>query len=243
LHVELTPNSDRSFTAKRNGTALGNSAANTFIYGQWYSFQMEVVISDTVGRVTVYLDGAQVLDLTGQDTANGATLTVNNLKFFAATSSNYEVDDLIVTDTATRLTNPVRIETLYPDSDGATLDWTQSTGGTHFGVVDEAVASATDYLEAASVGNVDELGLTALSSTPTSIEEVNVIMYASKTDAAIRSVYPGVKSGATTSDGTAYFLTSSGGRVERPITTDPDTAAAWSAAGVNALQVRPKVAS
>ena len=116
-----------------------------------------------------------------------------------------------------------------------------STGTSHFALVDEALASRTDYLSGSTVGELDLLGLTNLAATPLSIQEVNVIGYASKTDATLRSYALGVKSGATTSDGSNIALSSSGGRAERPLAVDPNTGSAWTAAAVNALELQPKV--
>lgn len=243
-HVDLVFSSDGSITARRNTTTLGTSATGVYTPGVWFSLQVELVISDTVGRVTVVIDGAVVLNLTGQDTQNGGTGVVDRLFFTGASSAPTAAwDDMIVLDTATRLTNPVRIETLVPDTDGGTLNWVPSSGTAHYAVVDELPVSATDYLSAAFVGDVDELALSALTGTPISIEEVVVVGYASKTDTATRTMNFEVESGATTSTGSAYTLGTSGLRYERPLATDPNTAVAWTASGVNALLVRPKVAS
>jgi hypothetical protein len=241
IHVDLIFNDDGSIDACRNGTVLGSSAASVCIIDIWYTFQMEVVISDTVGRVTIYLDDVQVLNLTSQDTRNGATTTVDNIRMQSGTAGGHDVDDFRILDTATRATSGMRCETIYPTSDGATLNLTPSTGTDHFAVVDEALASNSDYLSGSTVGDLDLLGLGNLSSTPDSIDELVVVGYAEKTDATARSIALGVKSGSTTTDGSDYSLSQTGGRHERVLATDPDTAAAWTESGVNALQLQPKV--
>ncbi len=231
-------------TSGSAGTSLGSSAAGVVTTGVWYTFEAEIVISDTVGRVTIYIDGAQVLNLTSQDTRNGATSTVDVLDLGNAGTTNYgstDFDDLYVTDSATKLTDAVRIETLYPTSDGATLNLVPSTGTDHYAVVDETLASASDYLSGTTVGDLDLLGLGNLATTPSGIEEVNIVGYLAKTDATARSMALGVKSGSTTSDGANFALNSTGLRHDRPLATDPDTSAAWTASGVNALQLQPKV--
>ena len=231
--------------ATRDVTNLGSSAINAVLINTWHAIAIEVVISDTVGRVTVYIDGASVLNLTGQDTANGAVLTCNQLLIGSASggTSTFYLDDLYITDSATRLTNHPRIETLVPNADGTPLNWVRSTGTLNYATIDELPVATVDFNSASVVGDADEMGLTDLSVTPTSIEEVCIVMYASKTDATARTLFPGVKSGATTSDGTAVTLNATGIRYERPLATDPNTAAAWTTANVNALLVRPKVAS
>lgn len=242
VHVALRFNVDGSITALRDTTVLGSSAAGVLLGSTWHTVECEVVISDTIGRVTVYVDGVSVLNLTSQDTRNGATTAVDTFSRVSA-GPTLRLDDLYITDSATKPTAALRIETLYPTSDGATLNWTPSTGVSHFGVVDEAQASTTDYISASLVGDVDELNMGDLATTPTAIEAVDVVLYALKTDATARTLFPGVKSGATISDGTAVPLSTTGGRFDRILAVDPNTSAAWTAAAVNALVARPKVAS
>lgn len=229
-------------TALTTGTELGRSAINTLALSTWYSIAAEIVISDASGRVTVYVDGVQVLNLTSVDTNNGVG-TVDTFMFGQSNSTSPEVyiDDLVITDSATRLTNHPRIQTLVPTSDGGTLNLVPSTGTDHFAVVDELPASNTDYLSGSTVGDLDILGLGDLTASPNSIEEVNVVGFLQKTDATAREMELGVISGPTTSAGTGFVLNSTGKRHERPLATDPNTSAAWTASGVNALQLRPRV--
>ncbi len=242
VHVGIQFSASGVITAYRGTTSLGASAAGAIIINTWHAIAVECVISDTVGRVTVYVDGVSVLNLTSQDTANSATVTSDRLQLGSSTT-DCRYDDIYVINSATKLTNHPRIETLVPVSDGGTLNWVPSTGSSHFALIDELPVATADYISASSVGDVDEIGLSDLTSVPISIEEVNVVTFASKTDATARTLYPGVKSGATTSDGTAVVLNATGVRYDRPIAVDPDTAAAWTYAAVNALQLRPKVAS
>lgn len=235
---------DGSLGAYRSTTLLGSSAAAALSLNTWYTLEIEIVISDTVGRITVYLDGVSILNLTSQDTRNGAPTTVDNIWLGAIDGLGVgaaQFDDLYVTDSATKPTAALRVETLRPDSDGATLNLTPSAGSDHFAVVDETTVDSSDYLQGSTVGDLDELGLGNLSNTPTAIEAVQIVGHLQKTDATARSMALEVKSGATTSTGGNYTLTTTGGRHERILATDPDTAAAWGASGVNALKVRPKV--
>lgn len=231
-------------TAVNAGTSLGASASNVLILNSWHYVEVEITISDTVGVFKVYVDGTLVINLTAQDTRNGTPTTVDTIRLGkhngVSGSGIFQIDDLYVTDTATKL-GERRIETLYPTSDVA-QGWGRSSGSTNYTLVDEAqVNGDTDYVQASVVGDVDTYGLGDLSSTPTTIDAVQVIGYGLKTDAAARSIALQVKSGATTSDGSNYTLTSTYGRFTRLLTTDPNTAAAWTATNVNALQGGPKV--
>ena len=244
-HVGIGVNSDGSVYATRNATTLGTSATGIIAVGTatWYTLEVEVVISDTVGRVTIYVDGTSVLNLTSQDTRNGATTTVDTLQIGSIVTNGwiFDFDDVYITDSATKPTNALRVETLVPNGDGATLNFTLSTGTSHFAVVDELPANTTDYASGSAVGDLDELDLTNLSATPTTIEAVQVGAVWLKTDATARSMALEVKSGATTSTGSNYALNTTGRKDTRLLTTDPDTGAAWTASAVNALKTRTKV--
>ncbi len=230
-------------TAIGTGTLLGSSAISSYSLATWHSIEAEVEISDTTGRVTVYVDGVSVLNLTSQDTRNGAPTTVDTLGLASHGSggANVDIDDLWVEYSGTKPTKLLRVETIRPNADGATLNWTPSTGSSHFAVVDDTTVSEADYLQASVVGDVDELSLGNLSSTPTLIKTVNAIGYAKRTDATARSIALGVKSGATNSDGANFALAATTTRFDRRMDVDPDTSAAWLGAAVDALQGRPKV--
>lgn len=231
-------------TSTTAGTLLGTSANNVVILNTWHYMEVETTISDTVGVVNVYIDGVSVLALTGQDTRNGSPTTVDTLSYgqhVGNTGAGVTVmDDLYVTDSATKL-GERRVETLVPTADTATAAWTPSTGTSHFAMVDELPANTTDYNSASVVGNTDRYTSAGLSSTPTTIDAVDVVAYALKTDATARSIALQVKSGATTSDGSNYALATSVTQNRRLLTTDPNTAAAWAAAAVNALEFGAKV--
>lgn len=235
-------NTDGSISAHRAGTVLGTSAAGLFALSFWYTLEVEVVISDTVGRITIYQDGVSILNVTGADTRNGAPTDVTVLRVGpAASTSAIVLDDIYITDSATKPTAALRIKTLVPNADGATLNFTLSAGTNHYAVVDELPWSSTDYAQGSTVGDLDELGITALPATPTAIQAVQVAGCLQKTDATARSMALEVKSGATTSTGSNYSLSTTGGRHDRIIDLDPDTAAAWTNSAITALKLRPKI--
>lgn len=232
-------------TAQQSGvTSLGASSLGVWAVNTWYTGEIVATVSDTVGAIQVKLDGTTVLNLTNVDTRNGTPTTIDRVLFQGTgNSNNFDVDDVYVVNSGSFLSKAVRIETLVPNGDGATLNWTPSTGVNHYAVVDELPVSTTDYLSATNVGDVDELNFSNLSSTPAAIEEVNLFAHWAKTDATARTAYLSLTSGGTTSDGSAFALNSTGVRNDRPLETDPNTSTAWTASGVNALIGRPKVAS
>lgn len=233
-------------TSRSAGTLLGTSANGVIVFNTWHYVECEIVISDTVGVFNVYVDSILVLSLSAQDTRNGAPADFDAISLghhgVFTNAGNHQFDDFYITDTAAKL-GERRVETLYPSADvtGAT-DWTQSTGANRWSTVDEATVDITDYISATTVGNVERFTHPGMSSTPASIDAVQVVSYGLKTDATARSIAMQVKSGATTSDGANFALATTTIQMRRALlATDPNTAAAWTAAAVNALEFGVKV--
>jgi hypothetical protein len=62
-------------SADTAGTLLGTMPAGTLVLNVFHYIEVEMVISTTVGRVTIFVDGVQKLNLTGVNTANGGVGT------------------------------------------------------------------------------------------------------------------------------------------------------------------------
>jgi hypothetical protein len=75
-HNRLTVASNGSLSFWRGTTNLGSSAAGVIAVNTWNYIEVRTVLSDTVGEVTVRVNGTDVLTLTAQDTQNGGTKTV-----------------------------------------------------------------------------------------------------------------------------------------------------------------------
>ena len=111
--------------------------------------------------------------------------------------------------------------------------------------VDEATHdSDTSYVYSAVTDALDLYEIEDLAFTPASIVAIATKGYMNKDNTGPRTAAAAIKSGSTTSVGTSQSISTT--RQPIPPTfyaTDPDTSAAWTAAGVNALQVGPKVVS
>lgn len=228
------------------GTLLGTTANNVIIPNAWHYIEIEITVSDTVGVVNLYVDSTLVLALSGVDTRGGLS-TINKLRMGGTmnTSSHaYNMDDVYVTDTLAKLGERM-VEALRPNADTSDADWTPLSGSDRYAMVDDTTCDgSTTYNSASVVGDFDLYNLTNLSSSPTTIDGLRVFGWAQKTDAVGgRAICIPVKSGATQQDGSNFTLASAAWAYhDRGLfLTDPDTAAAWTTAGVNALQVGAKV--
>lgn len=112
----------------------------------------------------------------------------------------------------------------------------------HASRVAEVSPNVTDYitLDASTANNKEMFGNTAISTTQT-IFGVKVSAYAAKSDAADAIFAAVLKSGATEVAGTAVgAMIGANTKSSLLAETDPNTSAAWTQTGVNALNVGAK---
>lgn len=220
------------------GTVLATSSAAPD-WLNWQYIELEAVIHDSTGELRVYVNGSQVISVSGVDTKGQSEATADRFNFQlaqmgASAWTGTKLDDCYVTDAAARL-GDVRVITLRPDADGATTDFTPLGGGTNAAEVDETQSDGdTSYNEADAAGAIDLYGCGALGVTPGTIHAVQVSVCARKTDAGTREARTKLLSNATTVNGDTTALGSSYGWLRDVVELDPDTAAAWTEAGVNA---------
>lgn len=236
------------YTARNSGTNLGSaSATGVIVLNVWHYVEFEIVISDTVGVINVYVDNVQVLALTGLDTRNGAPTDVGQFVFYPVgigsitTLGTCQIDDIYLLNAATRL-GERRIETLRPANDTGTKNWTPNSGTANFSRVNETTVDGdTSYVSATTSSTRDLYGISALSSTPATIDGINVVSFPLKTDATSRSIYNSIQSNAVDSDGSAMALAASYQRLDRLVLTDPSGGGAWTPTRINNLLIGPKV--
>jgi hypothetical protein len=230
------------------GTVLGTGSEVAFQDNVWYYLEVEVFVHDSTGSIVAYLDGDEALSVTGADTRQqtGDDITLVRLFGAAATSANPHLmnwDDIYVNNDGTRL-GPSRVDTLRPTADNADADWTPSAGADHYAVVDETTINGdTDYVSAATAGDLDLYEMGNLGFTPDTVHAVQVTMVARKDDAEARQVRTKLRSGTTTADGTTQGMATSYLPYGDLYETDPDTAMAWTPSAVNAMQVGIEVVS
>lgn len=101
-HLTFMLNTDGSIGVRRGGTSgtvLGTTATGVIVASTsvWQYIEIQAVLSDTVGAVTINVAGTQVLALTSQDTKNGGTKTVfDAIEISGASSVTTKFDDMYV---------------------------------------------------------------------------------------------------------------------------------------------------
>lgn len=213
--------------------------------GVWNYIELDVTISTTVGAATAWINGAQVLNVTGVNTANAGGTTANQIQFFGGgpnVSTNSYIDDWYVvdpTDATGQVTRigDVAVRPITVSSAGTFTQFTPSTGSNFQNVDDATPNNDTDYNEDNQVGHIDTFTMTDITTVASTI-------YAVKTIGVVKKVDPGVRTVklVTRSGGTNYFSatkTPSNGytRIESFSETDPNGTVPWTPSSVNAMEL------
>ncbi len=256
-HVTLGVTVGGAIEARRGGvggTLLGTSAAGVLPTGAWHYLEAKVLLSDTVGTVTVRVDGVAVLTLTGLDTKNAGTKTVLDsvtlsVAGASGTSSDQHYwDDVYIANGAGSVNNDflgdLRVRALLPSGNGnsSQLVGSDSNSTDNYLLVDEATPSTADYVGSATLNEKDTYAFGDLPDASGTVLGVQINAYATKTDAAARNLALVTRSAGTDYDGSDVALAlSTNAYVSQVRETDPATAVAWTRAGVDAAEFGVKV--
>jgi hypothetical protein len=245
-HVTLSTNVDQSFSVKRGGTVVASSPALTFSANTWLCIEIKVTVDDVSGVIEVKQSGQTVISFSG-DTRNGGTSA--NIDAFAMIFSGltYHLwfDDLYVLNSTgsapyNTYLGDVRVHTSSPTAAGNSTQFTPSTGA-NYAAVDELPYSATDYVSAVPSGTKDTYQMADLTVTPANIFGIQTNLIAKKTDAGAASIRPIVRTGATDYAGTSAVVLSGDKTFSEVRELNPNTSAAWTAAGINGLELGMEV--
>ncbi len=239
--------SDGSVIAYRGSpvtNVLGSSASGIVGTGAYNYFEFRVLHHASAGEVEVRLNGAQILSLTGLNTAPTGNAWSNGFRSGVAGStdgSTGSFDDLYVYGGGTFL-GDVRIDAIYPNGAGTHQAWTPSTGADHAALVDETAPNTTDYLTGGAAGTKETLALQDLSING-AILGVQVNNAVSKTDAGACTIKNLIRSGSSEASGPTYAPSTTYLYSSSIHETDPATGAPWLTAAINALEAGAEVVS
>lgn len=245
LHVRWA--NSTTLALYRGATQIATATVNEPLDG-WRYVEMSGTLADSGGRCIVKVDGATVIDFTG-DTRNGGTSTLIDAVIVgkmtsAGGASGFLIDDWYICNGLgsapyNTFLGPVQVLMPPPSAAGSSAQMTPSSGA-NYAAVDEQPYSATDYVQGTS-GQRDLYAVTDVASG--TILAAQVVGVAKASDASAVSVKGLIKSGSTTDAGPTTALGASDITVRGNIlTTDPNTGAAWTLAGFNAIEAGFEVA-
>jgi len=227
------------------GTVLATYPGAFTVISTWFAFEIEVVINSTTGSFIVRKNGNPSADFTatGLNTRGGtANNYANKLQVGSPNISSHVWDDFFWRSDASSVAwlGDIRCYTRMPASD-VSVQFSRTAGATNASCVDEPQQnSTTDYVFDSTPGDADFYSIGSIASTPVTTFAVVTRGYMQKSDAGTRTAAVQLKSGGTTVASPTLVLTTSGWQwAWRMDLTDPATSAAWTAAGVNAVNIGP----
>ena len=228
------------------GTLIATYTGAFPVINTWYAFEFEVVINNTTGSFTVRKNGNTSNDFsaTALNTRPTSTNNYANRLTFAQNASvaGQQIDDLFWRSDASSVAflGDLRCYTRMPASD-ASVQFSRLGGATNTSQVSEAHQDGlTTYVFDSTPGDADFYNIGSIASTPVTTFAVVTRGYMQKSDAGTRTAAVQLKSGGTTVASPTLVLTTSGFLwAWRMDLVDPATSAAWTAAGVNGVQIGP----
>lgn len=235
--VWVTPNRQLAFY--RGATLVATSTFQVTL-AAWVYIEVKVTFG-AAGSYEIRAGGANVLSASGVNTVSTANPSADTI-YFGATDSvaghGFRVDDIYV-DTSDFL-GECRVPGIRPNADGTYVELTPSTGTTHYQRVDETNGADGETVYGATAGLRDTFGLENITAGAT-VAAVQVNMLA-RSDGT-RGGAMLVRTNGSDFEEPAIALSTTPAFRRKVMTSNPATAAPWTAAEVNALEVGFKIAS
>jgi len=231
-------------TGPHTGTEIARSAP-VIVANAWQHIEYKVGIDDSTGSVEVRVDGQTILNLSNVNTdgaGNGYCSQMWFGKDGGSGSGDWYADDSFAWDDTGSYNNDFigdkKVYNLVPDGDTGVADWTPDTGGVGYSRINEIPPSDASYIKASAISDVSEF---TMSDLPTGVSAIAGIQYYTrmlKTDAGDSNVQMSALSGSSNSDGTDRPITTAATYYTDVFEEDPDTTAAWTRTGINAMKIR-----
>lgn len=232
-----------------NGTQIAVSVAGV-LDSNWHYVEVYAVIHATTGRLTVRVDGATVIDFTGNTRNGGTSTNIDGVRFrtgrYTGGSTAISIDDLYICDTAGTVNNTflgdVRVQSMTPNAAGSSTQLTPTGSANNYANAAEVPYNNTTYNSSSTVGQRDTYALSDLAISTTTILATQSVAHMQKSDAGTANAKVALKSGG----GVYYDATQSLGTSPTVYVqlreTDPATSAAWTVGNANALEAGMEVA-
>lgn len=223
---------------RADGTVLGTGT--TAMDTTWRYISCRFTIHNTTGAFNLWVDGISEASGTNVNTRNTANNQLTHVEIGCDTNFDSVYFDDFVLDNSTQ-TKFFEVKNALPTGAGNTTQFTPLSG-TNWESVDESGAhdSDTTYVFSNTSGQKDTYQMANPTLSVGNIRAV-VTTFVGKVDSGSISVYPVTRSGGTDYDGSSTALTTSYVAYSRVHETDPNTSAAWTTSGVNAMEVGVKV--
>lgn len=255
LLFDLLQNPDATLAIRiaNGGTATTNRA---LFQNTHYYIEMDISLTGTTPiSVTAELriNGNVEASRVASTGINASSLLSNaadaNFHTFNPTSgglgSGSWITDLYIKNSA-GYESDVRERAVYPNGDGATLQWTPSTGTVHNTLVNSHPVDLTKWVSTATINNIDLWDFENCPAFTGDLLAVNISVLAQKDDEGTKSfkIVCASAAGVVEALSDEFFVSSNLAEYyEWSLALDPATGVAWTQAGFNAKQWGVKLIS
>lgn len=240
IYLRLTGSTGIISVYHGGGTLLGNTSASISLKS-WVLLEVYLVVGDSPnGAVTIKADGETIATITGVDTKNGASTTVDNVYFEAGPSVQFYLDDLGLDNS--EWCNDGRIELLTVNGAGDSTQWIPSGEVSpdpliNYQMVDDVPPDGdTSYNSTASSGNTDLYSHSTFDPTGKTVRML-IAEGRLRGEAGGEIVKLDIKRDGTVYKSSEITLTTAFKRFTSEYITDPSTSSAWNSSGIADTQV------
>jgi len=229
------------------GTLLGTTPDGTLVATAWQHVEVKAVISPTVGAVEIRVNGVTVISLSG---VNTGPATANNLTFMRNASAFFQefdvyLDDIYAWDITGTYNNDFvgdkRVLSLMPTDDTAVADWAITGAASGYAAISEIPPDDdVSYIDTQIVGQQSAFQVADLVGLYGAISAVMTTPLSRKTVAGTCNLQVSLLSGAAEAPGADRPITENYTYYTDMFEQDPNTAAPWTQAAINAMQMRIK---
>lgn len=245
-HLEVAASgSGYVWVLKRGATTIGTSAV-VHAFSAWCYVELKVTArTGTNGAYELRVDEEVELGPTASVNLAGSGSDGADVFQFGTTSNTHRWDDIYICDDQGANNNDFlgdsAIRGILPNGDGATTQWTPSTGSTHYTLVDD-LASAVNDADYNSTGTNGQLDLYAYENVSGlingTIRGIMVTTDMRMQTSGTSTVKVVIRQGGVNYDQATHTVngTTVVGHTQ-VIELSPDDSAAWEVADIDAMQV------
>ena len=239
--VEVRAMSDGSIAVYRGTTLLAQSSIGLVSAVAWFNLGVKVTFSQTVGQITVKLGPTTIINTAANlDTCASANEYANNVRIYSNGGFTYVDHFYLANTTAGKVADIVqglKIATLYPDADGAVVQFTPSSGSNYQTIDEQQLTGTTDYNSSSTVGHKDRFSMGTFSGLG-AIYGVQIVGAVSNPDAGTVVMRSLVYSGTVPAEveGSDFTTTATPKAMMTVHEQEPTDTVDWTASKVNAAE-------
>lgn len=230
------------------GTTIGTSPVGSFPLNSFFYLEIGTTISTTVGTVTLRVNGATVLTLTGVNNQNTAVASINQVRFNGNSgnvlnATHYYFCDSTGSSPTNTFLGDIRVIGIFPASNAAVQFTPNGLGANWQNAAKVPPVPLTDFNSDSTIGDTDLFNVTAVPASTTTVLGVQLSTLAYKSTAGNRSLASEISSSGTIANGATIGLSITPLEQKDLFPLDPNGNIAWSPTSLGSLEIGYKVAA